>query len=157
MTQRTLAGATDTFQYDTLGRKIAATNALGAWSYTYLGQTNQLLKQSIGSAGGTTFSYEPNTGDRRLRTLTSQGKARDFTYQTNAADLIKTMTDTASADGAAARTWTNSYDAADRVLKVASSAGAATAYAYDLADNITTWQAPSGNKTATYNLSLIHI
>ncbi|HEY9025068.1 MAG TPA: RHS repeat protein, partial [Burkholderiaceae bacterium] len=73
VTQRSVAGSAETFGYDSLGRLASDQSDLGNLAFGYLGDTGQVLNQAIGSTVGTSFGYESNTGDRRLKSIANLG------------------------------------------------------------------------------------
>ena len=97
---RTVMGAgAETFQYDALGRLTGDSNDLGAFTLAYLGATSQIASRSLtGSTLATTWSYLPNTGDRRLSGVSttglSSGQYSTFQYTTDAENEITGTTQT---------------------------------------------------------------
>jgi RHS repeat-associated protein len=145
---RTVGGNSETFSYDLIGRVISHTNDLGAFSIGYLGQTKQ--RTSLQSAKvGTTWAYDSNINDRRLKSISNSGIARGYQYTTTPENLISRITETSS--GVALRNWSYGYDAADRLLSAQSSTTTQYGYSYDPADNLTAIQKPGGTSTLTYN------
>jgi YD repeat-containing protein len=72
---RTITGSDpEAFEYDAIGRLIGRTNALGTFVLSYLGQTGQIAQRALtGSTTATTWSYLPNSGDRRLAGISNVG------------------------------------------------------------------------------------
>ncbi len=100
---------------------------------------------------GTTWTYDTNTNDRRLKAINNSGATRSFNFTTTPENLFTQIQETALAGSAwAPKTWSYSYDNSYRLTEASSSAGI-FAYAPDPADNITSFQSPSGNTSATYN------
>jgi RHS repeat-associated protein len=97
---RTVAGAgPETFQYDALSRLVSDTNDLGTFTLAYLGQTDQITsRQLANSTLATTWTYLPNSGDRRLSgtstTGLSAGQSTGFQFNTDAEDQITATTET---------------------------------------------------------------
>jgi RHS repeat-associated protein len=134
MTSRTVDAVIESFTYDRLDRVTQHGNPLGSFSFSYLGQTGQLLSQQAGVVG-TQWSYEDNSHDRRLKSITNSGLARSFQYATTPENQISTLTETVG--GAAQKSWHYAYDAADRLLSAQPSTGGSFSYGYDAADNLT--------------------
>lgn len=147
--QRSVAGSVESVVYDSLGRVTSGVNALGNLSYTYRNDTSQLVSQAVGANAKTTFAYEANLADRRLKSITNLG-TRSFSYTTNAHGLVTSIVDTNLATPPVSRTWTPTYDAADRQTAMSLSTGELYQYAYDDANNITSFRRPSGTVAATY-------
>jgi RHS repeat-associated protein len=134
----------ETFQYDTIGRLVGHGDGLGKFAMTYLGQTGQLSsRQHVGTAVGTSFTYLPNIGDRRLAGIND--RIRRYQYNTTPEDLITGISEATS--GKLLRNWSFAYDNANRLLGAVTSTGAAYSYGYDPAWNITS----DDGLTATYN------
>jgi RHS repeat-associated protein len=152
LASRTVDTSTETFAYDKLSRLITNGTALGTFNLSYLGQTGQITSQQI-SAGtaGMTWTYEPNINDRRLKAITNSGATRSFSYTTTPENLITQIQETAPNGSAwAPQTWGYTYDNAYRLTQASSSTGT-YAYGLDPTDNITSYQLPSGNTSASYN------
>lgn len=83
---RTVAGAgAENFGYDAIGRLVRDASDLGSFTLSYLGQTGQLTERALaGSTLATTWGYLPNSGDRRLASISNTGLASsqysDFTF-----------------------------------------------------------------------------
>ncbi len=101
-----------------------------------------------GSGIGTQWTYDTNTNDRRLLTVTSGPGTRVFGYKTTAENDVTSVTETL---GSTSQTWTDTYDNNDRLLTAALSTGASYGYAYDKAGNITSLKNGSSTKTPSYN------
>jgi RHS repeat-associated protein len=153
LVNRTVDFAPETFTYDTLGRMILHSSALGTFTYGYLGQTGQLAsRQAQGRGVGTTWTYDTNTNDRRLLRIVNNGAARSYQYTTTPEALITQIAETAGAGSALpGQTWNYTYDNADRLLGGSASGGAQNAYGYDDADNITSAAGPAGTSAGAYN------
>ncbi|MEW6738090.1 MAG: RHS repeat-associated core domain-containing protein [Acidobacteriota bacterium] len=57
-------------QYDSLGRVTNITNALGAFTHTYVGTTGRLSTMNYPNGQQTSFAYFGNSGDHRLQSIT---------------------------------------------------------------------------------------
>lgn len=133
MASRKVNTATESFTYDRLDRVKTRINPLGTFNFGYLGQTNQILGQQSGNVG-TNWSYETNSNDRRLQTITNSGIARSFQYTTTPENQISSLTELVS--GAPQKIWNYVYDNNDRLTRSHSSTGIAYNYDYDAADNL---------------------
>ncbi|KAA3445852.1 peptidase C39 [Mesorhizobium sp. SARCC-RB16n] len=84
-TSRTVAGSgPETFGYDAVGRMNAHTSDLGSFTLSYLGETEQVTSRQLASSTlSTSWTYLPNSGDRRLAQINNVGlSASQFsTYQ----------------------------------------------------------------------------
>ena len=95
---RTVAGAgAESFQYDAIGRLTSDTNDLGTFTLAYLGQTGQITSRALASSSlATTWTYLPNSGDRRLASITttglSSGQSTGFQFISNAEGQITSRT-----------------------------------------------------------------
>ena len=160
--QLTVAGTSqDAVTYDAINRDVTDVTPLGTFDTAYLGETNQVstvtaLGQSIsGSSGLTSYGYLPNTGDRRLNTITfNAAAASNETLTSDDADRVDCRT---NASGGSAVAETYSYDLADRltlgtVATTGSACGGTTAstesYGLNNADFISS---KSGESTASNN------
>jgi RHS repeat-associated protein len=100
---RTVAGSgPESFQYDALGRLITHTSDLGSFTLGYLGQTTQIASRQLASSPlATTWSYLPNSSDRRLSGISttglSSGQYTTFQYTTNAENFTTGVTQTSDA------------------------------------------------------------
>ena len=94
LSARIVDSSTETFTYDKLSRLVRHDSALGGFNFTYLGQTSQIVsQQSDSGVVGTVWTYESNTGDRRLKALTNSGATRSFMYSTTPESLISQIQD----------------------------------------------------------------
>lgn len=100
MNSRTVgtAGA-ETFQYDAIGRLSGHASDLGSFTLAYLGQTGQIASRQLASSSlATTWSYLPNSGDRRLSGVSSVGLSAanytTFQYTSNAVGQTTGVTQT---------------------------------------------------------------
>jgi RHS repeat-associated protein len=155
VTARKVDFTTETFAYDSLGRLISDTNELGQFDLNYLGQTAQMTSRQIhGGTLGTTWTYDTNANDRRLKTITNPGVTRSYQYTTTPENLITQIAESASGGSAfAPQTWNYTYDSADRLLQASASGGSQYVYGYDPADNITssTSTSPPASNIGAYN------
>ena len=145
--QRRVGGNPETYTYDPLGRLVSHGNAVGEFALSYLGQTDQTTSLQ-GSGIGTQWTYDTNANDRRLLSISNGPNARSFGYSWTPEDDITKITETL---GANAQSWTNTYDAADKLLTATLSTGATFGYTYDKANNITVLKSGSTTKNVTYN------
>ncbi|BCM19203.1 tRNA nuclease WapA [Mesorhizobium sp. J8] len=99
-TSRTVAGAAaETFGYDAISRLTTHSNDLGSFALTYLGETGQITNRQLSNSTlSTSWSYLPNSGDRRLaqikNTGLSAGQFSTFDYTTNAGNQITQISET---------------------------------------------------------------
>jgi YD repeat-containing protein len=100
LTSRTVAGAgAETFQYDAIGRLDSHASDLGSFALSYLGQTSQITERQllpVTSNLATTWSYLPNSGDRRLASIgnvgLSTGQYSNYGYTTTPENFISAIT-----------------------------------------------------------------
>ena len=103
LSSRTVGTATpESFQYDALGRLIGHGSDLGQFALSYLGQTGQITgRQLANSTLSTTWSYLPNSGDRRLAGISnvglSSGQSSTYAYTTTPESQITGITTTSDA------------------------------------------------------------
>jgi RHS repeat-associated protein len=146
----------DSVTYDAIGRDVGDVTTLGQINTAYLGETGQQssvteLGQNVsGSAGVASFSYLPNSGDRRLAGISyNAAPSAAETLTSDDIDRITARTDgTGKAD-------TYSFDNADRLTadSVTAPAPAYTeTYGYNAADFIAT---KSGGPTAADNWTAV--
>ncbi len=100
LSTRTVGGAgPEAFQYDAIGRLTGHSSDLGAFTLTYLGQTGQITgRQLANSTLATTWSYLPNSGDRRLaginNTGLSSGQSTAYQFTTTPENFISSIAET---------------------------------------------------------------
>jgi RHS repeat-associated protein len=132
----------ETFQYDAIGRLTGHTSDLGTFTLSYLGQTQQITTRALnGTSLATTWSYLPNSGDRRLAGIAnsglSAGQFSNYQFTTNAANFITAITETADANTQTAYPPPGqsgaAYNAANQVTRLA---GSGLTFAYDRAGNL---------------------
>jgi RHS repeat-associated protein len=152
LSARTVDTSTETFAYDKLSRLITHSTDMGTFNLSYLGQTGQLSSQHISTGTvSTSWAYDSNTNDRRLKTIANSGASRSYNFTTTPENLITQIQETAPNGSAfAPQTWNYSYDNSYRLTNAA--AGTQIyGYGLDPTDNITTYQSPTGTTTASYN------
>lgn len=142
MTSRSVAGAgPETFAYDALGRLTGHGSDLGAFGLTYLGQTGQIAQRQLLPAASTlrtTWSYLPNSGDRRLASISNTGlSAGQFTnlqFETTPQGQIASVTETSDAPPVypSTLTQTASYNNLNELTTLSGQA-----LTYDLNGNLT--------------------
>jgi RHS repeat-associated protein len=131
----------ETLAYDDLGRIAKNKNPLGEFDYGYEGDSGQIVSAAIAATPlQWRYGYEPNSGDKRLKSIQSPAGARDFTYKTAPENLIAELTERA---GDQLKTWKYHYDALDR-LEVAQTNGHTYRYNLDEADNLIGIDTPAG-------------
>jgi hypothetical protein len=70
---------------------IGHADALGQFAIGYLGQTSQPVSRGVsGVRLSTTWSYLPNSGDRRLAGI-ANATTRQYSYTTTSEDLISAI------------------------------------------------------------------
>jgi YD repeat-containing protein len=118
MSARTVAGSgAETFQYDAVGRLVSHTSDLGSFSLSYLGQTEQIAGRQllpITSNLATSWSYLPNSGDRRLASIGNVGLSTsqfsNYQFTTTPENFITAITESSDSatiyPGAASQTAT---------------------------------------------------
>ncbi|HKP94297.1 MAG TPA: RHS repeat-associated core domain-containing protein [Fibrobacteria bacterium] len=86
-------GVKESIAYDSLGRITSDTNALGVFSYGYMGQTGRLASLAFPNGQNSLLNYFGNTGDFRLQEIKNQnpGSAQisKFNYSYSPAGTIK--------------------------------------------------------------------
>jgi RHS repeat-associated protein len=140
LASRTVQGAgPETFAYDAIGRQITHGSDLGAFTLSYLGQTGQLTGRALtGSTLATTWSYLPNSGDRRLAGIDNTGLASgqysNYAYTTTPENFISAITETSDASAVypAAGTQTATYNNLNQLTNLSGQA-----LTYDANGNLT--------------------
>jgi RHS repeat-associated protein len=145
MVSRSVGGDAETFAYDPVGRVMGHTDDLGGFQRSYLGQTDQLTRQTNGRVG-TAWAYAANLNDRRLTGVVNSSGASHFAYTTTPENDITAIT-----EGPYQQTWSYAYDAADELKSATSSLGPAYGYAYDGAGNLGSITTPAGTATIASN------
>ena len=115
---RTVGGSgPETFNYDAIGRLNEHRSDLGTFALSYLGQTGQMTSRQLASSPlSTTWSYLPNSGDRRLAGISnvglSAGQYSTYHYSTTPENEISSITETSDTTTVypTALTQTGSYN-----------------------------------------------
>ena len=123
LTSRMVASqGAETFSYDAIGRLTGHGSDLGAFTLGYLGQTGQVTARELANSTlATTWSYLPNSGDRRLAQISnvglSAGQHSTFDYTTTPENFITAITETSDAAPVypAAGTQTASYNSLNQL------------------------------------------
>lgn len=160
---RTIDGQTESLSYDPLGRLVGDTNALGDFSYSYLGATGQVQTQSLSGSGysyATNYHYLSNTDDRRLKAIDNvisnsignpPQQPQSFGYATNSEGLAtsREVTRGSTSEGK----FVYYYDNDSRLTSVYENNALVHAYAYDAVGNMLSVTGVGGQITyqATYN------
>ena len=145
LASRSIDGIPEVYGYDKLSRLIYHHTAMGNFGRSYLGQTGQLVSQSIHSgAVGTTWAYDSNLDDRRLKAIDNGPEARSYQFTTTPEDLITEIRE----EG---QLWEYQYDAGYRLADAFSSQVNKYSYKYDSAGNITSFMKPNQHTAASYN------
>ena len=147
LTQRRVGGNPETFSYDAISRPVTHGNDIGEFTLAYLGQSGQLTSLQ-GNGIGTQWTYDTNAHDRRLLSISNGPNARTFGYTMTTEHDITGISETL---GATTQSWTDNYDAADRLLTATLSTGATFSYTYDKAGNPTSIKSGSTTSNAGYN------
>jgi RHS repeat-associated protein len=157
---RAVNGTGSAWSYDDLGRIETETNALGVFTYTYDGLSQQPTSLAYPNGQTTSYSWLDETGDRRLRTVHHRKPGNvtlskfDLTYDT--AGFIRTQE--IQHDASAPTRWTYEYDSAGQLTFARNTTTGGTpseikryAYAYDRGGNRTTEQIDDGILTTTHD------
>ena len=100
LASRTVTGAgAETFGYDAIGRLVSHANDLGSFALSYLGQTGQITGRQLASSSlATSWSYLPNSGDRRLAGIANVGLSPSqystYAYTTTPENFIAGIAET---------------------------------------------------------------
>jgi YD repeat-containing protein len=109
----------EAFRYDAIGRLISHASDLGSFSLSYLGQTSQITQRQlppVTSNLATSFSYLPNSGDRRLASIGNVGLSTsqysNYSYTMTPENFITAIAETSDASAVypGAGTQTASYN-----------------------------------------------
>lgn len=140
---RSINGVTSTSKYDSAGRVIEETNALGRFVYTYVNQTERIKSILFPNGQITAFDYFGNTEDQRLKQIwnkTTYGNTLSkFDYTYNAAGQITTWSQ--QLGGNPVKTYEFAYDSVDQLNSVMQRSAQLPvsitqyAYRYDSASN----------------------
>lgn len=164
VTERKINGNATTYGYDSLGRLTQTTNALGAFTYTYVNQTGRLAGASYPNGQTVAYDYYPNVaattgtgnGDQRLKQIANSRSGTlysrfDYGYKVDGA--INSWTKTLGTVNPVDMAF--SYDPIDRLTGATYKDGAAVleqyGYTYDKADNRTTERRNEIVSTGTFN------
>ena len=164
MTERKVNGNATTYGYDSLGRLTQTTNALGAFTYTYVNQTGRLAGASYPNGQTVAYDYYPNVaatsgtgnGDQRLKQIANSRSGTlysrfDYGYKVEGA--INAWTKTLGTANPVDMGFT--YDPIDRLTGATYKDGAAVlaqyGYTYDKADNRATERRNEIVSTGTFN------
>ncbi len=120
LTSRTVTSSgAETFQYDTIGRLGSHASDLGSFTLSYLGQTAQITQRRllpVTSNLATSWSYLPNSGDRRLAGIGNAGLSvsqySNYAYTTTPENFISAIAETSDTSTVypSAPTQTASYN-----------------------------------------------
>jgi RHS repeat-associated protein len=157
---RSINSVAQSLTYDAIGRTTNVTNALGSFTYGYVGNSSRLASVTYTNGQTSTYSYFGHAGDDRLRTILNQRfdttSISRFDYTYDAVGNISTWTRQADANPATAHVF--GYDAADQILGATKQTTGAPPsvltryrYAYDAAGNRTSEQIDDAVVGATYN------
>ncbi len=146
---RTVHDKTELFEYDLLGRQTRHQNPLGDFTYTYLGDTGQPTAERIGQTSLATWSYLPNSADRRLQTVGHPAGLRSHTYGSDAY-RISAVSESGSGTPLAPQAWDYQYDPADRLTLA--NGPAVYQYQNDPADNLINQASAQGSVNALNQL-----
>lgn len=155
---RSLNGSTEQRGFDTLGRLASVSNPLGAFTYTYEGDTSRLSSVTAPNGMTSSFTYNAAPGDRRLAGITY--KRTDgtpisaFAYTYDADGQIATWTQ--ATDAQAPKTYNFTYDSVGQLLSATLSGPNAVLihqynYAYDPAGNRTSEQMDGAEIASDFN------
>lgn len=155
---RGLNGSTEQRGFDALGRLSSVTNPLGAFGYTYEGDTSRLSSVTAPNGMTSSFTYNAAPGDRRLASIThKKGDGTPisaFAYTYDADGQIATWAK--SVDAQAPTTSTFAYDAVGQLLGATVTGPNGTlihqyTYAYDQAGNRTSEQIDGAETASDFN------
>lgn len=168
--------ASESWQYDNVGRVSHYTSPLGTFEYGYLGQSDLTTSRTLAETGtsiatsiATTWTYDSAQNERRLLSVTNSHGAQNLGlgYQrfgsqtgTNVYGQVASMLQTGGTGPA--QLFCNTYDAADELSNVAKPVTGTTScnqslttlydFNQDAAGNLTSFSGKSGVGVAgTYN------
>ena len=147
--QEAIDGVASTAVFDALGRVTQLTNALGSFTYNYVGITQRLSQVTYPNGQTTELSYLPASQEARLQEIhhkkPSGATLSRFAYTYEASGNIKTWTQ--QADGNPAKVYDLAYDSADQLVSATLKTTDPTptllkryVYGYDKGDNRTSEQ-----------------
>lgn len=146
--KRMIDGVSRSVTFDALGRLEAVTHSMGTFQYAYLGAGERVDHVRYPNGQRTNFGWFAGAGQRRLESIThllaGGGQLARHSYAYDDGDRITEWTQ-AGQNASTGRHWGLTYDWADRLLSARESdLGSGTViergYAYDAADNRTSWQ-----------------
>ncbi len=157
---QTLNGVTLSQTYDAQGRIVAETNALGSFTYSYVGLTGRLNNIVYPNGQTATNDYLDKLGDYRLKEihnkLSGGATLSKFNYVTDVVGRINTWTQ--QADASAAKAYDFEYDLGDQLTAATYRTTDATPailkrwrYAYDKGWNRTAEQIDDGLVGASFS------
>jgi RHS repeat-associated protein len=140
ITSRAINGVATRMTLDAANRMTRITNALGVFDLTWDGGSDRLVGETYPNGQRSEFAYGPVLQDNRLARIThflpGGAKLSEFTYDHDAAGEITRWTQMQQGNS---KTWTPSYDAANRLTGLAEAAGnnpvKNMVWNYDNADN----------------------
>ncbi len=145
--------------YDALDRPASHVTGIGTFNYTYQGSTQKPTNRTLnGTSISTAWTYYSAVNGTRLGTITNSNGARSFTYSSSPMRMVNVAetasTATPSTDWVA-RSWNYYYDGAYRLTSAQVTPSGGTmknfAYAYDDADNFTTFTSLTSSANPTNN------
>jgi RHS repeat-associated protein len=117
-TTRTIDTLTTTWGFDALGRLTTVGHTAGTFTYAYVGATRRRSSLSYPNGTTTTYSYLPNTNDRRLGEIHHKfpggATLAKFNYTYDAVGNITTWQQQNESE--AAKVYDFSYDLADQLI-----------------------------------------
>ena len=132
------------YGFDALGRVVANRNSLGEFQYDYLGQTRRISGARLANTPiERRYTFEPNTGDRRIKGIANPQAARSYAYTTTEAHIARLI----ETVGGQSRSWDYQYDMIERLQSAKRNDGQNYEYALDAADNLHYITAPEGIRT----------
>jgi RHS repeat-associated protein len=137
---RAIGGSAQTYAHDVLGRITNMVNALGAFAYSYDGLSGRVSGVLFPNQQTSHYDYYDNVGDRRLKEIRHQkpdvSLLSRFTY---GYDSVGNILSWVQEQGGSTQAWAASYDGANQLTGVNSTANGTTAktyaYGYDPAGN----------------------
>lgn len=100
-TQSVAGSGDETFDYDSIGRRVGHGSDLGSFALSYLGETSQITQRHLlplTTSLATTWSYLNNVGDRRLSAIGNVGlttsQFSNFQFTTTPENSITAITET---------------------------------------------------------------
>ncbi len=152
---QTVGGVGSMSVLDAAGRLAQVTNALGVFNIAWDSGSERLSSVQYPNGQRTQFAYFTNLLDQRLQRIThyepDNSVQSEFTYAYNGVGQITNWT---QLQANVLKTWTASYDAADRLVGVSANGPSSTqvfTYAYDPADNRTLEQVDTARRDYYYN------